>query len=184
VNIRESSTFGLSRNTALLYTLDDFSTPDNWHSLGYELQYELVVFFNKIVRETERMEFLLTLPAIFSHSFSIPQNHVAMDLIPDDKLSDLLENAFGVPLNEGDKMQPPFDMLRGIQFRVLWDRGRLDLRILNRLENEIDSIAVINHAHVALANLIIIPRSSETIAKQLKEISGSEDNPSEGEVNK
>lgn len=100
-------------------------------------------------------------------------NHIAMDLIPDDKLSDLLENAFGVPLNEGDKMQPPFDMLRGIQLRVLWDRGRLDLRILNRLENEIDSIAVINHAQVALANLIIIPRSSETIAKQLKEISGS-----------
>ncbi len=47
------------------------------------------------------------------------------------------------------------------------------MRILNRLENEIDSVAVINHARVALVNLIIIPRSSETIAKQLKEISGS-----------
>ena len=172
--MRKSSTFGLSRDTALLYSLDDYSTPDNWHGLGYELQYDLVVFFNKIVRETERMEFLLTLSAIFSHSFSIPQNHVTMGLIPDDKLSDLLENAFGVPLDESDKMQPPFDMFRGIQFIVLWDRGRLDLRILNRLENEIDSIAIINHAQVALANLIIIPRSSETIAKQLKEIPGSE----------
>jgi len=173
VNIRENSTFGLSRDTALLYSLDNYSTPDNWQGLGYELQYELVVFFNKIVRETERMEFLLMLAAIFSHSFSIPQNHIAMDYFPDDKLSDLLENAFGVPLNEGGKMQPPFDMLRGIQFRVLWDGGRLDLRILNRLENEIDSIAVINHAQVALVNLIIIPRSSKTIAAKLDEISDS-----------
>ncbi len=120
------------------------------------------------------MEFLFTLAAIFSHSFSIPQNHVTMDFISDDKLSDLLEKAFGVPLDEGDKMQPPFDMLRGIQFRVLWDIGRLDLRILNRLENEIDSVAVINHAQVTLVNLIIIPRSSKTIAAKLKEISGSE----------
>ncbi len=127
MNIRENSMFGLSRDTALLYSLDNYSTPDNWHGLGYELQYELVVFFNKIIREAERMEFLLTLAAIFSHSFSVPQNHIAMDYFLDDKLSDLLENAFGVPLNEGDKMQPPFDMLRGIQFSVLWERGRLDL---------------------------------------------------------
>ena len=42
------------------------------------------------------MEFLLTLPTTFSHSFSIPQNHTAMGLIPDDKLSDLLENV-GLP---------------------------------------------------------------------------------------
>jgi hypothetical protein len=41
------------------------------------------------------------------------------------------------------------------------------------LENEIDSIAVINHAQVALVNLIIIPRSSKTIAAKLDEISGS-----------
>ncbi len=175
MNIRESRTFGLSRDTALLYSLDNYSTPDNWHGLGYELQYELVVFFSKIVRETERMEFLLTLAAIFSHSFSISQNHIAMDYFPDDKLSDLLENAFGVPLNEGDKMQPPFDMLKGIQFRVLWDRGRLDLRILERLENEIDSVAILNHARVVLANLIIIPRSADTIVAKLKKISGLEE---------
>jgi len=119
------------------------------------------------------MEFLLTLAAIFAHSFSIRQNHVTMGLILDDRLSDLLENAFGAPLDEGNKMQPPFHMLRGIQFRVLWDRGRLDLRILNRLENEVDSVAILNHAHIFLANLIIIPRSGETIAAKLDEISGS-----------
>ena len=175
MKIREGITFGLSRGKALLYSLDNYSRPDNWHGIGYELQYELVVFFNKIVRETDRIEFLSTLPATFSHSFSIPQDHVVMELIPDDKLSDLLENAFGIPLDEDSKMQPPFDMLRGIQFRVLWDRGRFDLRILNRLENEIDSIAVINHSQVVLANLIIIPRSSATIGSKLKEISDIED---------
>lgn len=165
--------FGFSHDTALLYSLDNYSTPDNWHGLGYELQYELVVFFKRIVRETERMEFLLTLTDIFSHSFSIPQNHVAMGVIPDDRLSDVLENAFGTTLDESNNMQPPFDMIKGIQYRVLWDKGRLDMRILNRLESEIDSVAVINHARVTLANLVIIPRSAETIAKKIDEISGS-----------
>lgn len=173
--MRESSAFGLSRDTALLYSLDNFSNPDYWYDLGYELQYDLVVFFHKIVREVERTEFLMTLSSTFSHSFSVPQNHVTMGLISDDSLSDLLEGAFGVPLDEGNKMQPPFDMLRGLQYRVIWDKGRLDLRILERLENEIDSVAILNHARVVLANLIIIPRSAETIAAKLKEISGLED---------
>lgn len=172
--MRESSVFGLSRDTALLYSLDNFSNPDYWYDLGYELQYDLVVFFHKIVREVERTEFLMMLSSTFSHSFSVPQNHVTMGLISDDSLSDLLEGAFGVPLNEGNKMQPPFDMLRGLQYRIIWDKGRLDLRILERLENEIDSVAILNHARVVLANLIIIPRSAETIAAKLKEISGLE----------
>jgi len=90
-------------------------------------------------------------------------------------VSDLLEGAFGAPLDEGNKMQPPFNMLRGLQFRVIWDKGRLDLRILERLENEIDSVAILNHARVVLANLIIIPRSADTIVAKLKEISGLED---------
>jgi len=172
VNIKNIG-FGFSHDTALLYSLDNYSTPDNWHDLGYELQYELVVFFNKIVRETERMEFLFTLTEIFLHSFSLPQGRVVMGVMSDDKLSDMLINAFGTPLDESNNMQPPFDMVKGIQYRVLWDRGRLDLRILNRLENEIDSIAAINHARVTLANLVIIPRSAETMAKKIDEISGS-----------
>ncbi len=175
VDINRSGAFGLLRDTALLYSLDNFSNPDDWHDLGYELQYELVVFFHKIVREVERTEFLMTLASTFSHSFSIPQNHVTMGLISDDSVSDLLEGAFGAPLDEGNKMQPPFDMLRGLQYRVIWDKGRLDMRILERLENEIDSVAILNHARVVLANLIIIPRSAETIAAKLKEISGLED---------
>jgi len=143
--------------------------------LGYELQYDLVIIFHKIVREVERMEFLLTLSSTFSHSFSLPQNHVTMGLYSDDSLSKLLEGAFGVPLDEGNKMQPPFDMLRGLQYIVIWDKGRLDLRVLARLENEINSVAILNHARIVLANLIIIPRSAETIAAKLKEISGLED---------
>jgi len=170
VNLKNIA-FGFSRDTTLLYSLDNYSTPDNWNGLGYELQYELVVFFNRIVREAERMEFLISLMDIFSHSFSLSQHHVVMGVISDDRLSEILENAFGVPLDEGKNMQPPFDMIRGVQYRVLWDKGRLDLRILDRLENEIDSIATLNHARVTLTNLVIIPRSAETIAKKINEIS-------------
>jgi hypothetical protein len=175
MNRGESNAFGFSCDTALLYSLDNFSNPDNWYDLGYELQYDLVVFFHKIVRDVERAEFLIKLASTFSHSFSVPQNHVTMGLVSDDSLSDLLEGAFGVPLDEGNKLQPPFDNLRGLQFRVIWNKGRLDLRMLKRLENEIDSEAKLNHACVALANLIIIPRSAETITAKLKEISASED---------
>jgi hypothetical protein len=169
----KNTTFGFSRDSALLYSLDNYSTPDNWQGLGYELQYELVVFFSKIIREVERMEFLLLIWDVFSHSFCLPQERVAMGIISDERLSDILENAFSTPLDTGNKMQPPFDMIRGIQYRVLWHSGRLDLRLLNRLENELNSVAAVNHAWIFLANLIIIPRSPETMAKKISEISGS-----------
>jgi hypothetical protein len=175
VDLNKRGAFGFSRDTALLYSLDNFSNPDNWYDLGYELQYDLVVFFHKIVRDMERAEFLITLASTFSHSFSVPQNHVTMGIISNDSLSDLLEDAFGESLDEGRKMQPPFDNRRGLQFRVIWNKGRLDLRMLKRLENEIDSEAKLNHAFVALANLVIIPRSAKTITAKLKEISAPED---------
>lgn len=169
MGIKNNIAFGFSRDTALLYSLDDYSTPDNWHELGYELQYNLVVFFNKIVRETDRETFMGKLVDVFWHSLALSKDHYCFGRYKDDVFAELLENTFGASIDEDSKMQPPFDSMRGLNFIVYWDKGRFDLRLLKRLEDELNNTAVLNYATVFLTGLVIIPRSRETIIAKIND---------------
>ena len=86
----------------------------------------------------------------------------------DDARVRLLYEAFDIsPEEEANKQPFKFVIL------VFHDKGAFDLRILKRLEDEINRIAILNRTRVELTKLVIIPRSRETISAKIDGIGGS-----------
>ena len=163
-----SQAFGFRRNSALLYHLDKDSTPDDWHDIGYELEYTFTVHFNKIVREIDRVDFLGKIMEVFTNTYALGDGHYQLGVPAEEELWELLESSFGIPHGEHNKLEPPFNNISGFLFKVFWDKGRFDLRILNRLEDELNNVAILNQATVELVGLMIIPRARETITAKVK----------------
>ncbi len=157
--------FGFSIDHALMYSIDDYSTPDNWHELGFELQYTFSAFLNNIVSNTEREKFLQTLLDTFSRIFSLSGNRLGYHRWVDSPRVRLLYKVFGISPDEEANKQP----FKFVIF-IYHDKGAFDLRILKKLEDEINRIAIINRTRVELTNLVIIPRSKETISSKIKKI--------------
>ena len=135
--------FGFSRSQTLAYSLDNYSRPDKWYYVGYELQFRYNIHFHRTVKKEDRTGFLGVLLDAFKSSFGLVKDaHFQLEE-SGSKISEYL-------------------------MKVLWDKGRLDLRMLNRLEDEINNVAILNRATVELVSLIIIPRSKETIALKIK----------------
>ena len=169
INQNENRPFGFYRNRALMYHLDKDSTLDHWHNIGYELEYTFAIHFNKIVREIDRVNFLGKIIDVFTNTFALGDWHYQLGVPAEEEVWELLEGSFGIPHGERNKLEPPFNNISGFLFKVFWDKGRLDLRILKRLEDEMNNIAILNQATVELASLIIIPRPRDTITSKVQE---------------
>ena len=157
--------FGLSLDNVRMYAIDDYSTPDNWHDLGYELQYTFSAFLDNITRNSEREIFLQTIIDTFLRSFTLTQDHVRYLRYVDEVRRQILYRAFGVSPDEEAKKQP-------FKFIILtfYDKGPLDLRILKKLEDEINRIAISNRTRVELTKLVIIPRSKAAISSKIQNV--------------
>jgi hypothetical protein len=157
--------FGLSLDNVRMYAIDNYSTPDNWHNLGYELQYTFFAYLDNITRNSEREIFLQTIIDTFLQSFALTQDHVHYLRYVDEARRQVLYRAFGVSRDELAKEQPfKFIIL------IFYDKGPLDLRILKKSEDEINRIAISNRTRVELTKLVIIPRSKATISSKIKNI--------------
>ena len=142
----ESKAFGFDRSRALEYLLDNVSRPDKWYYVGYELQYIFTIHFHATVTEEDETKFLEMLLDAFQSSFGLPSDgHYKFDVPPKNVANNV----------------------EGFLLKIFWDKGRLDLRILKRLEDEIHNVATLNKATVELVSLIIIPRSRGTIALKI-----------------
>ncbi len=53
-------------------------------------------------------------------------------------------------------------------WRVYWDRGRLDLELLEQCEKKLDEVAAADKTRVAIVSMVIIPRSLNYIHQQLQ----------------
>ena len=142
-NREEGRPFGFYRDRALAYSLDNHSRLDKWHYMGYELQYHFSVHFYETVKQEDRRKFLDILLAVFQNSFGLPRDGHCQLGVSDLGISEHV-------------------------LKVFWDKGRFDLRILKRLEDEISNVAILNRATVELVSLIIIPRSRETTASKIR----------------
>ncbi|MFC2004850.1 DUF6717 family protein [Chloroflexota bacterium] len=153
---------GFSANDTFMYAIDDYSTPDKWYKLGFELQYSLSATLDDIVTIGERDIFIQKLINTFMRVFSLRNNQMRYHRWVDDSLVRVLHEVFDVAVDE-EAVEQPFRFY----IRVFHDKGPFDLRILKQLESEINQIAIINRARVKLTKLIIIPRSRETIASKI-----------------
>ena len=135
--------YGFYRDRTLAYSLDNHSRLDKWHYMGYELQYHFSIHFYETVKQEDRRKFLDTLLGVFQNSFGLPRDGHCQLGVSDISISEHV-------------------------LKVYWDKGRLDLRVLKRLEDEINNVAILNRATVELISLILIPRSRETTALKIR----------------
>jgi len=134
--------FGFFQSRTLAYSLDNHSRLDKWHHMGFEMQYHFSVHYYEGVKEIDRKKFLGVLMNVFQTCFGLPKDgHCKLGA------SDIGTSEHVV--------------------KVFWDKGRLDLRLLKRLEDEINNISILSRATVDLVSLIIIPRSRETLGMKI-----------------
>ena len=139
----ESRPFGFFCSRTLAYSLDNHSRLDKWHYMGYELQYHFSVHFYETVKQEDRKKFLDMLLGVFQNCFGLPRDGHCQLGVSDIGISEHV-------------------------LKVFWDKGRLDLRLLKRLEDEINNVAILSRTTVELVSLIIIPRSRETIGRKIR----------------
>ena len=138
-----SNYYGCFVNPEHRYDLDDYSTPDEWRGVGYELQYDVLTHLADFATTRAKELFLQEVIDTFLKVFNLPGNRIRY---------------FRWHSNEQDIKQPfTFIVL------VYYDKGPFNLRTLNRLEVAMDRVAVENHTRVVIDRLLIIPRSKETI---------------------
>ncbi len=142
-NYNNSIAFGFDRSKAKAYHLDNYSTPDNWFHMGYEIEYTFNIKFQEEKEWADKREFLGEILKIFDNNFGpMDGDHYKLDVPPD---------------NIGEYL-----------IKVFWDKGSFNLNILNSLENEVNKIAILNHTTVELIALIIIPRSREKLVLKIQ----------------
>ncbi|MBI4187932.1 MAG: hypothetical protein HY529_01870 [Chloroflexi bacterium] len=109
------------------------------------------------------MDLLLKVP---EHCFGLGDGHVKINPPSGEFILGILEKDYGLKPH-AIKILPPYDDYSAFQINVLWDKGRLDLRILTRLQSEVNSVSKLKCANVELVSLCIIPRSRETMVSKL-----------------
>jgi hypothetical protein len=156
------NSFGLSLDNVIRYELDNYSTPDNWHGLGYELQYNFSAFLENIARNSECEKFIQTIIDTCLQSFNLTHDRLHYLRYVDEAQVEVLYRLIGISREE-QSMQQPFRFI----ILIFYDKGALDIRILKKLEDEINRIAIINRVRIELTRLLIIPRSKETISAKI-----------------
>lgn len=158
---------GLYIDHALIYAIDNYSTPDNWYNLGFELQYDFAAYFENNIPNSERETFIAALINTFLSAFKLPEDHLRYFRWVDDALVNFLYKALGIsPEEEAEKQPFKFVIL------LFHNKGPFDLRILKQLEDEIDHIASAKCIRLEITKFIIIPRSKEAIAKKVSNFDG------------
>jgi len=136
--------FGLDRSQTWNYKIDHFSTPDNWQ-IGFEIVFRLAFYFHDPNQNRDTLRDIEAFRDVFRHVFGLSRAHYDL----------------GVGEPEGNSFGPDY-------WRVYWDEGPFDLRLLARCEAELDAVATVKHVTVALISMTIIPRSLKHIESEVK----------------
>ena len=134
--------FSLNRSRIWQYIIDNVSNPDGWQ-FGFEIVYRVEFYFHEDGQE-DHLRDVAEFQEVFKHAFDLSVEHYE----------------FGPSRPVSSTYGPAY-------WRVYWDKGPLDLRILGRCEAELHTAALMRHVTVELISLAVIPRSLAYIGQQV-----------------
>src|SRR4030067_3825235 len=113
--------FGLSLHNVRRYEIDDYSTPDHWRDLGFELQYNFSIFWDNLILKRECENFIRSIIDCFLYTFSLTQEHLHYMRYVDEAKIQLLYKTLGLS-RDGQAHGQPFKFI----LLIFFDKGPLD----------------------------------------------------------